>query len=58
MTPSADLDAQWNIRIWNDEMDGRPARYYDEVYTDASISVVAPTIGHVKLLTVLSILVD
>ena len=38
----------------NDEMDGRPARYYDEVHADASISVAAPTIGHVKILTVLT----
>jgi hypothetical protein len=30
-------------------MDGRPARYYDEVHADASISVAAPTTGHVKL---------
>ena len=46
MTPS-DLGAYPNIGI----MDGRPARYYDEVHADASISVAAPTItsiSHVK----------
>ena len=39
-------------------MDGRPARYYDEVHADASASVVAPTKGHVKLLTVLNYLLS
>jgi hypothetical protein len=39
-------------------MDGRPARYFDEVHADASISVAAPTKGHVKLLTVLNYLLS